>query len=247
VGCSCFWLAGSAGAQTPAERLLQPGVLSIGVAGGGAAFSDFQRGQATAGAEEFDRRISAQTTVAVSGNITYWISRYWGVRAHASFSPSRFVLNEADHSSGRISANANLARLGIFMADADVLFRVPLVWGRVAPYGIVGAGAVVYHADPGSTEPIPAEAEGSFRSNTRRQFAGVFGVGAMIPLERNSFHLTFEVTNHLTGSPVDVPMTGMTEDGRLLLDPDGWGNEDDGAGLTSNVRLLVGIAFPLSW
>jgi hypothetical protein len=241
--CACLGAAGSAAAQTPAERLLQPG-FTVGLAAGGAAFSDFQRGQATAGVTEFDRRLSAQTTVAVSGNVTYWLTRRWGLRAHGSYSPSRFVLNEAEQASGRVSAEASFARLSIFMADVDLLFRVPVLWGRIAPYGLVGAGAVEYRADPATKEPIPAEAERSFRSGSRRRFAGVFGVGARIPLDRHAFHLTFELTNHLTRSPVDVPVEGMTAEG-LFLDPDGWGNEDDGAGLTSNVRLMVGVAVPL--
>lgn len=241
--CTCLGLAGSGAAQTPAERLLQPG-FTVGLAAGGAAFSAFQRGQATAGFTEFDRRLSAQTTVAASGNVTYWMTRRWGLRAHGSFSPSRFVLNEAEQASGRVSAEASFARLSIFMADVDLLFRVPVLWGRVAPYALVGAGAVEYRADPATTEPIPAEAARSFRSGSRRRFAGVFGVGARVPLDQHAFHLTFELTNHLTRSPVDVPVEGMTADG-VFLDPDGWGNEDDGAGLTSNVRLMLGVAVPV--
>jgi hypothetical protein len=237
-------VAASATAQTPAERLFQTGVVTVGIAGGGAAFSAFQRGQALAGSTEFDRRLSAQTTVAVSGTVTWWLARHWGARLHGSYSPSRFVLNEAEQLSGRVSAEASLARLGVFMADFDILFRAPIVWGRVAPYGLVGAGAVEYRADPALREPIPAEAATSFESGTRRRFAGVFGVGARIPLDDHAFHLTFELTNHLTRSPVDSPVRGMTREG-VYLDPDGWGTEDDGAGLTSNVRLMIGLAMPI--
>lgn len=243
-GCAAWVAVAPVAAQTPAERLFQKGVVTVGISGGGAAFSDFQRGEAINGSTEFDRRLSAQTTVAVAANVTYWPARQWGVRVHGSYSPSRFVLNEAEQQSGRVSAEASLARLGVFMADFDILFRAPIVWGRVAPYGLIGAGAVEYRANPALTAPIPAEAETSFQSGRRRLFAGVLGIGARIPLDDHDFHLTFELTDHITRSPVDSPVQGMTRDG-VFLDPDGWGTEDDGAGVTSHVRLMVGLAMPI--
>jgi hypothetical protein len=232
-------------AQTVADPLFRSRVLAIGLAGGGAAFSDFQRAEALAGGAEFERRVSAQTTVALSATLTYWISRHWGVRAHGSFSPSRFVLRTTEVPLLLDEEPAMFARLGVFMADADVLFRVPVVFGRVAPYGIVGTGIVEYRADPGTRDPLPAEASESFDGGAQRRWAAVFGGGAVIPLERHSFYLTFELTNHLTRSPVDAPAAGPAENGTLILDPDGWRDDDDGAGLTSHVRLMVGVTLPM--
>jgi hypothetical protein len=230
--------------ELQAERLLRRNVLTLGLSAGGAAFSDFQRAQAVTREEVFDRRISAQTSVAFSATATYWISRYWGIRAHGSYAPTRFVLRTPTEEMGE--EQALYSSLRVYMLDGDVVFRAPIVLGRVAPYGLVGAGTVIYRADPGTDDPLPAEVVQTFDGDRQRRFAGVMGVGAVIPLDRHSFHLTFELTNHVTRSPVEAPQGGSREEG-VLIDPDGWGGDDDGAGLTSHVRLMIGVSLPIAF
>jgi hypothetical protein len=230
--------------QSVAERLFRRNVLTLGLGAGGAAFSDFQRAQAVANGEVLDRRISAQTTVSFSGTVTYWIGRYWGVRAHGSYSPSRFVQRTPGEAMGE--EQALYAPLGVFMVDGDVLFRAPIVFGRVAPYGLLGAGLVEYRADPGTDHPLPAEAEETFEGDRQGRFAAVMGVGAVIPLDRRPLHLTFELSNHVTRSPVGAPSTGRVGEG-AIIDPDGWRDDDDGSGLTSHVRLMIGVSLPIAF
>lgn len=230
--------------EIQAERLFRGNVLTLGLAAGGAAFSDFQRAEAVSRDEVFDRRISAQTSLAFSATATYWISRYWGVRAHGSYAPTRFVLRAPTEEMGQ--DQSLYSALGVYMVDGDVLFRAPIVVGRVAPYGLVGAGIVDYRADPGNDDPLPAEAKQTFDGDHQRRFAGVVGIGAVIPLDRQSFHLTFELTNHLTRSPVEPPAGGTVED-NVVIDPDGWRGDDDGSGLTSNVRLMIGVSLPIAF
>jgi hypothetical protein len=240
-------LAGTASplhAQSVADRLFRRHELTLGLAGGGAAFSDFQRAQAVADGDVFDRRISAQTTVAFSGTVTYWISRYWGVRAQASYSPSRFVQRTPGEAMGE--EQALYAPLAVYMMDGDVLFRAPIVLGRVAPYGLIGAGMIEYRADPGTDDPLPAEVEETFEGDRQRRFAGVMGVGAVIPLDRHPFRLTFELSNHVSRSPVEAPSAGRVREG-AIIDPDGWHDDDDGSGLTSHVRLMIGVALPIAF
>ncbi|MGH7505152.1 MAG: hypothetical protein ACRELX_05860 [Longimicrobiales bacterium] len=236
-------------AQLAPERLFKAGAVTFGVAGGGAAYTAFQRGQAHAAGRDFDRRLSAQTSVALSATLTYWISGVFAVRAHGSYSPTRFVMSMPDEDAAlfRAAEPDPLASLGVLMADADVLLRAPVIFGRIAPYGIIGAGVVDYRADPGSSSPLPVEAREAFASGSQRRFAGVIGVGALVPLERHDFFLTFELTNHMTRSPVAHTATSPTPSGaQTLVDADAWSNDEGEAGHTSAVRLMVGLTVPLA-
>jgi hypothetical protein len=221
---------------------------------GGIAFTDFQRSTARSPADpelgDFQRRVSAQTTVTAGIGLTYWIRDGWGLRAGAAYAPSGFsVRNDAraqqvlDARTGDVrEADASLA---MWFADAALVFRLPASVGRVVPYGIAGGGIVEYRA--GSNAELPPEARARFGGGRWRSAAAVFGVGAAFPLDRGGMLMSFELKNHVTRTPLD-------DDGRgewfefagapvqIERDPE---RGTDGIGLASNLRLTVGLSVPL--
>ncbi len=231
-------------AQLSADYLFRPGVISLTVMGGGVAFSDFRRESEWIDTDQaFERRISASTSVLAAGAVTYWLGRRWGVRLHASYAPSRFEVRSAESytmvEEQREQGEPSLSRLDVWMYDADVLFRLPLSVGRVQPYGLVGAGGVEYQLRTSDGEVVPEEVDLAFSGGRKRRFAGVVGVGALVPLERHRLLLNFELTNHVTRTP-------LYEDALpdLALDPESEHRIDE-VGYTSSVRLMLGLTVPL--
>jgi len=222
---------------------------------GGAAFTDFQRGQAmpvSTNSElgDFQRRISARTSATVGLWTSYWISDGVGIRAGGAFVPSAFrVWNEEsaqriiDERSGQ--ETRSYAGLGIWMGEASVVFRFPASFGRVTPYALIGGGVV--HYDSRKDAELPPEARRQFAEGAWSGAAGVVGIGAAIPLQRRNFLLSFELTDHITRTPLDDRGRGeQFELGGvpLVIDPDP-GSGTDGVGLTNNLRLVLGITIPV--
>jgi len=244
-------------APVSADPWLRAGSWLLTVDVGGMAFSDFERSQArpesgTPPADAFSRRISARTSMSIGGWASYWISETWAVRAGLSYVPSTFtVWNEdaAARSNESLLAGdgeeATYASLGVWLANAVVVFRFPRSFGRVAPYGLAGAGVVRYHA--GRDADLPPEAEPQFAGGDLQNVAGVFGIGATIPLQRRNLLLSFELTNHLARSPLQGPDGNGTFElgGELMQLTEGGGAGDVEVGLTSHVRLAVGLTLPL--
>jgi hypothetical protein len=249
--------AGATGAhgQESAERWFRAGTWMLRADVGGAAFTDFQRGTATAAETDpdlgtFQRRVSARTTATTGGSISYWILDGWGVRAGMSYSPSGFaVWNEAraqrlldERMQGERPAYAGLS---VWYADAAVLFRLPFTFQRVVPYGLAGGGLVEYR--PARDEELPPEARDRFAHGRWRAPAALFGIGAVAALQYHNLMLNAELSNHLVRTPLDDAGRGeWFELGgvpvQLLHDPRRGG---DGIGTTSNLRLTVGITLPL--
>lgn len=242
-------------AQLRAEQTLRAGTWLITAELGGAAFTDFQRVQATmapAGGEptEFERRVSARTTATIGARIGYWPSHSWGIRAGVSYAPSTFtVANEesaaAALDSGPTGQSETYASLGVWMADAVALFRAPRSFGRVLPYGIVGGGAVRYAR--GRDAPMPPEADHTFRQGHRTRAAAVFGIGAAVPLQRRDMLLSFEFTNHLSRTPIaeDADTGPFEVNGvNLAIDRENAAVADS-PGFTSNLRLVIALSLPL--
>lgn len=249
-------LSPPANAQDPAERWSRAGTWTLTAELGGAAFSDFQRGRARPVDEsvelgEFERRVSGRTSTTVGARATYWLFDGWGVRVGAAFVPSGFsVWNE--EAAQRVldergtGEPAVYAPLRIWMADLAAVFRLPRVFGRVAPYGVAGGGVVRYGA--GYEAELPPEARSRFAGGVRTGAAAVVGVGGAIPLQRRSLLLSFEITNHMTRTPLDDTGAGERfELGgvplQLVTEPERGGT--DGVGLTSNLRLVVGLTLPV--
>jgi opacity protein-like surface antigen len=221
---------------------------------GGAAFSDFQRGQARPAAGsvdvgDFQRRVSAQTSITTGGSIAYWFSPVWGVRLAGSYAASRFSVWNEEGAQRAFDEHAPddtaHAALGIWMANTAIVFRFPVQFGRVLPYGVAGAGVVSYQSD--GSESLPPEARAHFADGRSTAPAAVFGVGAVVPLQRRDLMLSFELTNHLTRTPLQQPAEGEWFDIAgvpVQLSPDSRSSAG-GVRTTSNLRLTLGLTLPV--
>jgi hypothetical protein len=225
---------------------------------GGAAFSDFQRALARpapegpgaeAGLGDFRRRVSANTTTTVGAAAAWWVRDGWGVRVAGSYSPTRFSVWNEQHAQITLDefggGRQAYAKLHSWTASATALFRFPFTLGRVVPYGIVGGGVVGYRLADG--EEVPPEARSGFAGGEWTGPAAVFGVGSAIPLQRHDLLLHFELTNHLSRTPLDDAGPGerfhigdMPLD--LAAEP---GQGRDGIDTTHHLRLTVGITLPV--
>ena len=251
-------LSAQSTAPVSADPWFRAGTWMITLEIGGAAFSDFDRTKAApadggVGQADFSRRVSARTAASVGGWGSYWLSDRWGLRTGLSYVPSSFTVwsDEAEAQpvapgDGTAFDEHSYASLDIWMAHAVLLFRFPHSFGRVAPYGLAGGGVVRYRAR-GDAE-LPPEARAHFADGGRQRVAGVFGVGAVIPLQRRNLLMSFELTNHVSRTPLDGQNTAELFDlgGRLMaLSTDaGTGNGGE-VGLTSHVRLALGLTLPL--
>jgi opacity protein-like surface antigen len=241
-----------------AGTALRARTLLLSVEAGGAGFTDFQRSTARRlpgdpelpELEDFRRRISAHTSSTVGAALTYWPTTTWGVRAAIAYTPTGFSVWNEEAARRMLhqrsdSAPAAYRSLDAWTASGTAVFRLPLALGRVAPYGLAGVGRVRY-ATRGQ-EQLPPEARDRFGGEHWAAWAAVFGAGASVALQRAGLVLSFELTNHLTRTPLDdegdgeyFELQGVT----LQLDPRP-GRGTDGIDTVSNLRLTVGLALPL--
>jgi hypothetical protein len=242
-------------AQTPtAEPWFRGGTWMFTAEIGGAAFTDFQRARArpaagTHGVPDFQRRVSAATTFTAGAAATYWAGDGWGVRVAGAYTPTRFSVQNEAHAQRILDEldgdTPRYAKLGTWSASGTGVFRLPLGLGRLVPYGMAGVGAVQHRVV--DDEEVPPEARERFADGGWTGAAAVFGVGSVIPLQRKNMLLTFELTNHLTRTPLDdAGLGGWFDIGGVPLqldeDPQRGG---DGISLTSSLRLTVGLTLPL--
>lgn len=248
----CLTLPAAARAQTGVQA---PQGWSLGILGGAAAFSDMQRGSVrvtrpTVGGfeeRELARRVGAETSTSVAAYVAWWPGRNWGLRLHGSWAPSRFetVMHQGDAEyAGMPESSADgtrLAALHIVSVDLQALFRLPTIKDRVMPYGILGGGVARYEVQQGN-EPVPEEAEGEFEGGVKVRPEAVFGLGAMLPVKNRAFRLHFELTNHLSGTPIEGgPVTFAVGD--VEFDP-----RDEPAGerrvsVMNGVRFMIGLSW----
>lgn len=206
--------------------------------GGAAAFSDMQRGSLEvvrvtgSGVEARDLalRIGAETSTVLGAHMSFWPSRNWGVRLHGTFAPTRFesLMGGADAQLLPEFApdSSRYAGLHVATAELQALFRLPTIKNRVLLYGIIGGGVSRYEA-AGAEDPVPPEAAGDFEDGARLQPGGVFGLGAMLPFRNRAFRLHFELTDHVTATPISAP----------------GGTDGDIVELTNAVRFMVGVSW----
>jgi len=200
--------------STPAAAqngVRSPRGFSVGVAAGGSAFTDFQRSNFQAqrlsanGIEqqEFSRRIGAHTSGSVAGYLAFWPAQSWGLRAYASYTPSRFqeMISSAAAQFSQEPAGTEMAPLRIVNYQAQALFRLPTIKGRVMPYGIVGGGVVHYSLS--GSGGVPSEAGDRFDSGSETRGAASFGVGAMLQMRRRGWGLNFELLDNMSRTPLD--------------------------------------------
>lgn len=225
--------------------------------GGAAAFTDLQRGtvQATRptirGFEqrELARRVSAETSTTLAAYLAYWPSRNWGVRLHATFSPTRFetLMKESEAEFAGLPTSSEeqsrLAGLDIVTTDLQGLFRLPTIKNRVMLYGIVGGGVARYQVKDGGE--VPEEAEGEFEGGTELQPSAVFGLGSMLPLKNRALRLHFELTNHLARTPLEGgdPQMVSNPDAEVQILPRDEPAGDQRVRVTSGVRFMFGLSY----
>jgi hypothetical protein len=244
MGCCMMLAAGPIAAQQQDDRAFRPGTLHVSLLAGGSAYSDLHR---STGAGALDaagpQRLSAATTGTIGFHIGYWFTPHWGVRAHGAFAPSRF---DRIPSSGAQPGTAQygesdatpLAPLQIWTWDVGIAYRLPVNFGGIAPYGVIGAGALDYRAADGADVHVPAETRTGFGNGGYRQLVGLIGAGVFVPLAWRGTLLTFEVTSHVGRTP---PRPAIA---------DGAGSGDAGAAddplLNTQVRFLIGATVPLA-
>jgi uncharacterized protein YjeT (DUF2065 family) len=255
LACGAAVLATPALAQTvTAEPWFRAGTWMFAAELGGAAYSDFQRSLARAVSPDseipdFHRRVSGATTVTGGASVTWWIRNGWGIRAAGSYTPTRFSVWNEEHGQKALddggATRPTYAKLATWTAAANVVFRFPRTLARVVPYGIVGAGMVQHRIV--DDEELPPEARSAFADRQWRAPAGVFGVGAVVPLQRNNLLLTFELTNHLTEAPLRGNGTGerfeLAGHELELVEDDDRGRDD--VSLTNYLRLTIGLTLPV--
>jgi hypothetical protein len=258
--CLAVALPGSAAAQVSAEPWFRGGTWMLTVEAGGAAFSDFERTQArpvSTNSElgDFQRRVSARTAGSAGIWASYWLRDGWAIRAGAGYVPSSFTVwnDDTAHRAFETSATAvegdpdpSYASLDIWLAHAALVVRFPRSFGRVAPYGIAGGGLIRY--DVTGDAEMPPEARGRFAEGDLQTGAVMFGVGAAIPLQRRNLLMSFELTNHLSRSPLGPESAGELFDLHgvsMQLDPDPNTSGEHDVGVTSHLRLALGLTLPL--
>lgn len=248
VLCCCCFAALPQEAHTQssvsADYLFHRGVVALSVFGGGIAFSDFRREAEWLGPDQpFEQRLSASTSVLGSAAVTAWLGRHVALRVQGAWAPTRFELRSSEtYTTLGESAEDEappLSRLHVWMYDLDMLFRLPLSLGRVEPYAVAGVGAIEYRLQTADDEVVPEPARMAFDGGRQRRFAGVLGLGAVIPLERHGLLLNFELSSHITRTPLsEDAVPGLVED------PEADSRVDE-VGYTSGVRLMLGLTIPL--
>jgi hypothetical protein len=248
-----FAQAPVAGGRTPItpDVFFRPGTIAISIYGGGAAFTDFQRGVAetTDGTLSFQRRLSGSTTAGVAAEVVTWFSPHLGARVHGSWLPTRFDVKYDPTGTRYMRLRNGTApdwkRLHFWTLDASVLIRPSFSIGRFAPYAILGGGMASYQVR-GEGE-LPPEARSAFASGSRSTWMIVGGLGAVVPLQRRGLLLSFALTDHVTPTPLNDEGGGeVYQEGDLTIrvaDPRETGS--DGVSLTGNFRLMVGLTLPL--
>lgn len=249
----CLLSPAPVAAQGTAGRALERGTWLIAAELGGVAFTDFRRVRARAvmGSDGLpvERRVSASTTATVGARLAYWARASWGLRGGISYSPSSFRVMH-DESAERVLAVQgseepnDYASLAVWSSDVAVLFLFPHSFGRVTPYGVLGAGAV--HYARGRDAELPPEAREQFAAGTRTQAAAVFGIGATLPLQRHDLLLSFELTNHLSRSPLAGARAHETfaVDG-VSMEPAPGDEAQDANRVANQLRLVVSLTLPL--
>ncbi len=235
-----------ANAQATAEAMFEPGTITLSATLGGVAFTDFRRTEARAssaipGEEGMERRLSAQTSLAFGAGAGVWIGRSWGLRVEGSYAPTRFDIDIVSEDGSAGTQQMEGAGLDVWTTEAHLIFRLPFGIDRLVPYGLVGGGAAFYDVR-GDDEAIPFEARDSFARGSRTRFAGVFGLGAVLPLERYGLLLRFELTDLMTRTPVASGAMGTfeAEDGNQHV-----AESDRSDGMTSHVRFNIGLTLPI--
>lgn len=231
--------------------------FGLSLQSGGAAFSAFRnqivRARRPSTAEEriFEQALAAETTVALSLTMHYWRPR-WGLRLGSTYAPSSFVQRREERDRAFLMGDTEeesepqFADLSVWLLDASFLLQLPSRFGRFHPYGILGGGAVIYRARERRGSPLPVGAREALADGALIHPALVVGVGGLIPLRSGLLSLSFELVDHITGTPFDAAEASRLEQEDLIVEVDPPGLEDPtGLRLVNHVRFLAGVSFAL--
>lgn len=255
-------MLGALAATTPAAAQAPGrGAFTVSVYSGGAAFTGFQglwieprepNRMPEESALRGDLSGAAAAAFGVSG--TYWFGD-WGIRSQLGYAASSLEVRmdeEAEALIGEHERNGSLSEfhdLGVYVADLGVAFRLPIALGPVLPYASASIGAVSYEIS--SAGPDHTELLGNLAAGRRIKPAVGFAAGAFVPLQMNDFALFFELSNHVTPTPVaeGSPEDGLrsrTLEARLVgRDAPQDADAPSRVGMTSNVRFVAGFAFSI--
>lgn len=196
-------LAAAMGASAAVAQEIRP-VVTLGVFGGGGAFSDLQRQDLrlihpTSGIVRLDdQTVAAHPGAAVGAHLTYWRGS-WGLRLQGGYGNTRVDVQRAG-SAGEDGPSGDGAAVDLWNYDLAIAFRLPLSLRVARPYAVVGGGGIEYRLKPGDDAAGPMWLFGGETKKTH--MAGLVGVGAEVPLASRGFALAFEVDNHFSRTPV---------------------------------------------
>lgn len=240
-----------AGQGTPVRigHPVHPGAITISLLAGGSAFSKLQPVTVeTPGGETYPAALALSTTTTLGAEVSYWLRNWLGLRLQGSYAPGEFQLRMREERRDSLlgpdagPSDLRFSDVSAYTYAGAAVLNLPLATGRTQPYALLGAGAVSYGADEQDARGLEAAFEGSDRST---RVAGLAGLGLRVPLREGSVALTFELTDHVSRTPVPG------DDDRLLLDTEGFDvfnrhHPEDSEGSTRyvhDVSFFVGLFF----
>jgi len=224
------------------------GDFTVLMFGGGSAYTRLQNVTVadTMRADSFPARLALSTTTTVGLGGSFWFRDWLALRVTVSYAPTHFTLRmeEADRDS-LLGPDAGTALLRF--SDASVYtfattaeFAMPSAGKRVAPYLLMGAGAVTFTVDDQEGSTL-ADEVGSGRTD----LAAMLGAGMRVRLQGNRVSLAFELTDHFTRSPVpaNTGRTLATTDELVLINRSHPAASDDSASYVHDVTFAAGLVF----
>lgn len=217
AGAALLSNAGRVAAQTSDAP---PGVrASVTVHAGGTAFTRFQHVtlEATGSPQgTYPASLSSATAASLGADLTLWFSDWVGTRLHLGYAPSSFEVRLTEEDRVEVLGDESdyqrldYSDMSIFTAGGAAVLALPIRSSRgVAPYVLLGGGGTLYAADERGARGLDAAFDGE---SIAIAFAAVAGLGVKIPLASARISLSFEITDHVTPTPVPG------DDDRILLE-----------------------------
>lgn len=176
-----------------AAQIRPPQGWSLTLGAGGSAYTAMHRDAQSA-------RISPHTSGIFTAALGFWPNGNWGVRLQAAHMPTRFE-EIRPAALMALDGSDRFSKLSIRSYLAAANFRMLTIQNRIMPYGIIGGGVVEYRPEKDGY-PIPLAAVDDFAGGSRREPAGIVGMGARVQTRGNAWALNFELVNQLSKSPI---------------------------------------------
>jgi len=192
--------------------------LTASIHAGGTAFTRFQLVTVEApGSPEgsYSGSLAASTAASLGANLTAWFTPWLGARLHFGYAPATFEVRLTEEDREDVLGDASgyqalsYSDMSVFTISGAAVLVLPIPSTRVAPYVLVGAGGSLFTADDRGAQGLDSAFAGH---DVAMRGAGVAGIGVTIPLTAARVSLSFELTDHMTVTPIEA------NDGRVLLD-----------------------------